>query len=217
MSQNPGSSQPEPSQGQQQPAPSYQPMGGFEYQPTPPPQPKRRGTSRILIAVIAIIGVCLLACVGALIWWYTQLGPEIRESAREYTSTQVALHATPTGQSYTVMAEDLERGINQEIQQEGDAAFDDVIVELSPQGYRVSLDLQEQDVYYTGSFSVVDGRIEVTNADADAPVISFIFGADDMAQAVEEGINDYFEAQGLRVVSVEQQQGRVVFITEPAT
>lgn len=171
----------------------------------------------MLIWVLAIIGVCLLICVGSAIWFTTQLGPELQDSAREYTATQVAQHISPDGQTYTLREDDLEAGINQQIQQEGDAAFDDVIVTMTPSGFEVRLDLQEQDVYYSGSIGVSEGRVQVTDADAEAPVIGYIFGADDMAQAIEDGINDYFESQGLRVVSVEQQAGSVVFVTESAT
>jgi hypothetical protein len=211
LSENPASSSPEPAPTSWSAAPRQQPSGDAQPQP-----PLRNRTAPVLIGVVAVIGVGLLVCVALSVWFLTQVGPQLQGSARDYTATQVAAHIQADGGTYTLSAGDIEQGINEQIKREGDATFDNVLVTMTPQGFEVRLDLQEQDVYYTGSFTVAEGRVHVSAADAEAPVVSYIFSANDMAQAIEDGINDYFASLGRRVVSVEQREGSVRFVTESA-
>ncbi len=169
------------------------------------------------IGVLALLA--LLCCV---VGWFVGL-PRIQDSIAdgisEGLSTEVAELAIPDGMpqgeagTYTISVSDLE----QRMRSQGTQNVDDISFTAENGTLELSFGSQGQSFDYTGSPVARDGRFELTDVSTNGGgFLERLFPADKLADAVEGGINQSFEAQGLRVVNVTAESGELVIETEPA-
>lgn len=85
----------------------------------PPRQTRRRGRRVALTVILSVIGLCLLICGGTVIYAYTQIGPGIRDSVSDLTSTEVARQLNAVGPAeagtYVISAQDLTAALSSQL------------------------------------------------------------------------------------------------------
>lgn len=204
------------------PAPgSRDPYGQDPYAGDPqgwqPPAPTRRRRPTALIVILGTVGVCLLICLGGVAYALTQVGPGIRDSVRELTSTEVAAQLSGAGATgpgnYVITDQALTDGVNRQLA--GDSGSVQAVgVTIDTSGVEVIADLGGQTVSYRAGVEAEDGAIRLVNPEADAGIIGNVIPKDWIAGGLEDGLNSYFRANGLTVTSVELAQGQIQIATQ---
>ena len=178
----------------------------------------RRGC---FLSVIALLGLCLIAC-GLL---YFVGVPRIRDSARDgmrdAISTTVArqIPASADGAAEPGTYELTETELQSEITGNLDVQnVEDLVIDLTPAGitFRILTD-GDQDLTYTGRPEVVDGQLRMADMEASDGFLDFIFPADDLGEAIEDAVNKYLAENNLRLESVELTDEALVLETVSAT
>lgn len=170
------------------------------------------------IGVLAVLA--LLCCV---VGWFVglpRLQDSIADDISEELSTQVAdlvdSSGLPQGQpgTYTISMADLERRMDTSGNTDN---VDNITLSANNGTLELSFGSQGQSFDYTGVPVAQDGRFELTDVSTSGGgFLERFFPADKLADAVEGGINRYFEAQGLRIVNVTAQNGDLVIEAEDA-
>lgn len=171
-----------------------------------------------MIGCLGLLGLCVV-CAG--LGYFVGL-PRVRDGLRDgvadFGATEVAqIFSTPanvSAGSYTLTEDE----INARIQEENPDAqnIDDWIVELTPQGYTVGFRTSDRDVTYSGNLVAEDGRLKVTDSEADASFFEWVFSADAMGDALERAINSWLTANNLQLTDVQLSDGEVTLVTEQA-
>lgn len=177
----------------------------------------RRRRPVALIVILAVVGVCLLLCVGGVAYAFLQVGPGLRDSIRDITSTQVADQlgdASASPGTYVITADDLTAGLSRQLAADGGTAGA-AEVTIDPSGVEVRVDLGGQTVSYRAGLAVADGVIRIIDAEADAGIIGNVLPAGWIAGGLEDGLDAWFSANGLTVTAVELGDGQVEITTEP--
>ncbi len=169
------------------------------------------------IGVLALLA--LLCCV---IGWFVgvpRIQDSIADGISEGLSTEVAQQFARSGVpeggpgTYTISMSDLE----QQMRGQGTQNVDDITFTAQNGTLQLSFGSQGQSFDYSGVPVAQDGRFELTDVSANgAGFLEQLFPADKLADAVEGGVNRYFEAQGLRVASVSADNDQLVIEAEPA-
>ena len=184
---------------------------------TPGTRPRRRRRTA-LIVVLSVVGLCLLICVGGVVYAFTQIGPGIRDSVSELASTEVASQLEQAGATgpgnFVITDEQLTTGINRQLAVNDSGSIQGVEVVIDTTGIEIVVDLGGQTAGYRAGLEVADGRIRVTNPEADAGIIGNLIPTDWIAGGLEDGLNAYFETNNLTVTSVELSQGQVQIATQ---
>ena len=204
----------------------YGESGGNPYQPNPYPptltddpsggQRPRRRRPTALIVILGIIGICLLVCVGVVIYAFTQIGPGFKRNLSHVTATEVAGqigNGRPVGPGeYVLTADDLTTGINRQIAD--NQTINGVQVAIQPDGVEITADLGRQTVSYRTNVVAENGEIRLADAKADAGFIGNVVPSDWVAGGIQDGLNSYFRANNLRVASVILEPGQMRIVTE---
>jgi hypothetical protein len=172
-----------------------------------------------LYGVIGVLGLCVVACA---LGYFVGL-PRIRESAREpieeVVGTQIARQiapdpgVVPAPGTYVIREDDLNTALQNEVTQTD--LFDDVAITLAPEGFELRFTTNDTDVTYDGDIAAVDGRLEVTDINADGWMTTFL-PASEVRKALENVINDYLTTNGLRLADAELGDGTLTLTTESA-
>ncbi len=181
-----------------------------------PAQPPRRRRRTALVVIMAIVGLCLLLCIGGVVYAFTQIGPGIRDSVSGLTSTEVAAQLDRAGfagpGTYVITDDELTAGITRQLASDsGDIQAVEVIID--PAGIEFIVDLGGQTAGYQAGLAVEDGEIRLTDAEADAGIIGNLIPTDWIAGGLEDGLNAYFRTNGLSVTSVNLLPGQVEIAT----
>ncbi len=170
------------------------------------------------IGVLALLA--LLCCV---VGWFVGI-PRIQDSIAdgisEGLSTEVAQQFSraglPQGEggTYTISMSDLEQQMQT---QNNTGNVDDITFTAQNGTLELSFGSQGQSFDYSGVPVAQDGRFELTDVSTNGGgILERLFPADKLADAVEGGVNRYFEAQGLRITSVSAENDQLVIEAEPA-
>jgi hypothetical protein len=174
---------------------------------------RRRGC---LISFGALAGLSLLCCV--LLWFVglPRLQDSIADGISNGLSTEVA-EQFDTGASqlepgtHTITMTDLESQLQQNSETQN---VDDITFTADNGQLALTFGSQDQTFSYTATPVAENGRLELTNVESDNGFLDQMFPADKLAGAIEGGVNDYFEARGLQIVSVDAENGQLTFETE---
>lgn len=170
------------------------------------------------IGVLALL--VLLCCAVGFFFGLPRVQDSIADGISEGLSTEVAQHIASSGVTpgepgtYTISMTELE----QEMQAGGNTDnVDDITFTAQNGELELSFGSQGQSFDYSGVPVAQDGRFELTDVSTTGGgFLERLFPADKLADAVEGGINSYFEAQGLRIVNVTAENDELVIETEAA-
>lgn len=174
---------------------------------------RRRGC---LISFGALAGLSLLCCV--LVWFVglPRLQDSVADGISDGLSTEVAEQFDAAGGqlepgTHTISMADLESRLQQNSETNN---VDDISFAAENGQLVLEFGSQDQTFNYTATPVAENGRLELTNVDADNGFLNRLFPADKLAGAIEGGVNEYFEARGLRIVGVTAENGELVIETE---
>jgi hypothetical protein len=172
-----------------------------------------------LYGVIGVLGLCIVACALGYLVGLPRLRENVREPLEEVVGTQIARQIAPNPGvrpapgTYVISENDLNDGLQAEVDRTD--LFDDVAVTLAPDGFDLRFTTNDTDVTYTGDIAAVDGRLEVTEINADGWMTTFL-PASEVRKALENVINDYLTANDLRLADAELGDGTLTLTTEAA-
>lgn len=177
---------------------------------------RRRGC---LISFGALAALVLVCCLGL---WFVALPrfqDSIADGIQEGLSTEVAQQIGQTGVSleagtHTISMDSLQQELQNAagVQNVEDMTFSAQNGELN-----LTFGSQGQEFGYSGVPAAQNGRFELTSVESTGGgFLDQFFPADKLAGAVEGGVNSYFDAQGLDVVSVTAENNELVIETREA-
>jgi len=177
---------------------------------------RRRGC---LIFSGAVLGLCLIACVLGYFVGIPRFQDAIKDDVEGAVSTEVSRQftaaSTPSGPGRYVITE---QSLTERLRAESDNDNNqDIAVRINPSGLEVALVTENQDITYSGQLVAVDGRLEVQNMTSNNDFIEFLFPPDQVANAIEGGVNNYLGANNLRLTSLEMRDGELILETEAAS
>jgi hypothetical protein len=173
-----------------------------------------------LIFVIAVLILCLGGC-GLL--YFVGL-PKVRDAARDgfrdAISTQVAIQIpAPAGGTadpgtYTITEQELQAQLLVNVDSDN---IDDIVISITPQGFEFGLATAgDQDTTYTGVPVVENGKLRMEDMQTSSDFFDFLFPPKDLAKAIEDGVNNYLEANDLELDSLELEEGQITLVTVAA-
>jgi hypothetical protein len=95
----------------------------------------------------------------------------------------------------------------------------DVVAEITPDGISIQLEPDEggnRDVGYSAVPTVVNGKLELTNVEAEGWMERFL-PKDKLADAVEDGVNDVLADNNLDLASIDLEEGQMTLSAVPAS
>ena len=169
-----------------------------------------------LISVGALAALALICC---LLLWFVGLPrfqDSIADGIEEGLSTEVSRQIERSGVdasagTHTISMSELEQEFENAAGTQGveDYAFTAENGEVS-----VTFGSQGQEFGYSGTPVAENGRLELTNVESvGGGFLDQFFPADKMAGAIEGGVNNYLETQGLELVSVSAENNELVLET----
>ncbi len=170
---------------------------------------RRRGC---LIAVAAILGLSLICCLLLIFVGVPRFQSFVADGISDGLSTQVAEQVGPGGidlqpGTYTISMTDLEQQLADAESTQGveDIAF-------SAENGEITLEFGSggQTFGYSGVPVAQNGELVLTDVTVDGGLPDWIFPADTLAGAIENGVNSYFQAQGLDIVGVTAENDELV-------
>jgi hypothetical protein len=84
------------------------------------------------------------------------------------------------------------------------ASLDNVTLDVDENG-RMELGFTsgEQDLTYTGQVTAENGELKIEDMDVNQGFFGWFLPADKLGNAIEDGVNNYFSAQGLEIESID--------------
>ncbi len=199
------------------------PYGGNPYQSGyhggPPPK-NRRGRRVALTVILAVVGLCLLVCVGGAVYFFTQIGPSIRDDVSELTATEVTRQldalGPPDAGTYVISAQDLTAALSGRLAGQSHN-IQGAEVDITPAGLTVTVDLGAQTVGVRSGVAAEDGQLRLVDPQTDAGFLGNVIPDDWIAGGLEDGLNAWFRENGLVVSGVELVDGEARITTTDAT
>ncbi len=155
---------------------------------------------RSLIVVLGVLSACVICC--GVVWFVAlpRARDAVNDGLRDAVASEIAQQIAPQGVAapgtYTISAEDLLARIQQETSG-NDANVDNFTLSIKPSQIEVGFNSNSQTATYTGQLAAVDGKLEVQNMSASSGVLNFLFPAGEVANAIEDGVNNYLAANNL--------------------
>lgn len=157
-----------------------------------------------------MMGLLLLCCI---VGWFVGI-PRFRDSIEADLSDAIS-----TGVSQQIDGVDIGPGtypisvaaMQQQLASSLNAQnVEDVDISVSPDGMSISIVSGGQTIGYTGVPTAVNGDLVMENMTVDNDLLGFFMPPDQLGNAIEGGVNGYFDAQGLDIGGVELGTDEIV-------
>lgn len=173
---------------------------------------RRRGC---LIAAGSMMGLLLLCCV---VGWFVGI-PRLRDSVETDLSNsistevadQIGLADIGPGR-YPISVADMQQQLAGTLSSQNVENFD---ISVNPGGMTITFMSNGQTVGYSGVPIAENGELVLDNMEVDNGVLGFFMPAERLGSAIEAGVNNYFDAQGLDIGSVELGNDEIVVEATP--
>jgi hypothetical protein len=177
----------------------------------------RRGC---MFGCLGILGLCVLTSGLLYFVGLPRFRDAVGDGVADAMSTEVArqlapqVGAPPNPGQYTITEEDLERSMAEEAEGQN---VEDVDISITPNQIEIDLTSSgDQELSYAGQVAAENGRLVVTDFEASSDVMDFFFPADELAEGIEDGVNNYLATNGLRLNDVELGEGELTLDVEAA-
>ncbi len=169
---------------------------------------RRRGCL-ITLGVLALLSI--VCCVLAFFVGVPRVRDAIETGVAEGLGTEIASQL-PAGElppgTYAISLAELERQLTANVDAQNVEG-----ISLSANGDLLELGIEtdtNQTLVYSGRPVAENGRLVVRDMTVNNDALEFILPADQLGEAIEQGVNDYFAARGLQVGGVELQGDEIV-------
>jgi hypothetical protein len=165
-----------------------------------------------LIALAAFAGLVLLCCVLAWFVGIPRLRDHITDELSDALSTEVAnqIPAGPSGLeagTYTISVAELQAQIAGDLDSSN---ADDFEISVDPNGMTIGFTSGTQEFGYSGVPVARDGQLVMENMEVDNDFLGWVLPADRLGETIEDGVNQYFEANGLAIQEIELGQDEII-------
>lgn len=176
---------------------------------------RRRGC---LIAVGSLFGLLLLCCV---LGWFVGI-PRFRDSVEGSLSDSISTEVSEqiAGQvgpadagpgTYTISVADMQRQLQSTLNSQN---IDDIDIAVDANGMSIAFVSGGQRIGYNGVPTAQDGRLVMEDMTVDNDALGFVLPADRLGDAIEAGVNGYFDAQGLDITNLSLGNDEIEIVTE---
>lgn len=168
-------------------------------------------------STLIILVLLLVICVG--LGWFVGV-PRVRDSMtsniEQGISTQIAGELGTVNVGPGLHTLDLATIADQLHGKLGDAGIDGIT--LRGDGHRLYLGLSTRgsEAVYSGVPTIVDGKLVMTDMTSSNSVLGFVIPPARLGEAIEIGINSFFEQQGLRLDGISVDADTLTVSTVPA-
>lgn len=149
------------------------------------------------------MGLLLLCCV---VGWFVGV-PRLRDSIEgdlaDSISTEVSEQIGPADIGpgrYEISVADMQRQLASTLTSQN---IDDFNISVDASGMSIGFTSSGQTIGYTGLPTAQNGELVMDNMAVDNSALGFFMPADRLGNAIERGVNSYFDAQGLDIGSLE--------------
>jgi hypothetical protein len=167
---------------------------------------------RSLFVIVGVLALCLVCCGAVYFVALPRARDAVNDGLRDAVASEVAGQIAPSGSAspgtYVITASELLARIQDETSG-NDANIDDFTLAITPDQIEVGFNSSSQTANYTGQLEAVDGRLDVQNMTTSSGLLDFLFPADDVAGAIEDGVNNYLEANGLVLTGLTMGDGEI--------
>ncbi len=177
----------------------------------------RRGC---LLTVVGILALCLVGCGLGYFVGLPRFRDSVRDGVQDAISTQVAIQipAAAGGKaapgSYTITAAELQERLLQDVDSD---TVDDIVIRITPAGFEFGLTTSgDRETTYTGLPVVGAGKLSIINMETTSDFLDFLFPSDDLAEAIENAVNNYLVENDLELDSISLEDGAITLVTVPA-
>ena len=173
----------------------------------------RRG---LMFGCFGLLGLCVVCGALGFFVGLPRFRDELEDGVADFGATEIVeIFAVPGASgpgTYTLTEAD----INARIQEENPNTqnIDDWLVNITPEGYTIGFSASGDEVTYSGDLVAENGRLQVTNAEADASYFEWFFSAGAMGNAIERSVNTWLTANNLTLTDVQLADGQVTLVTE---
>jgi len=161
------------------------------------------------------MGLLLLCCV---VGWFVGI-PRFRDAIEgdlsNSISTEVAdqIGVADIGPGrYPISVADMQEQLAGTLSSQNVENFD---ISVNPDGMTINFTSNGQTVGYSGVPVAENGQLVLENMEVDNGVLGFFMPAERLGNAIETGVNNYFDAQGLDIASVELGNDEIVVEATP--
>lgn len=164
-----------------------------------------------LITTGVFLGLLLVCCLALIFVGVPRFQNSLRNEMAHALSTEVAVQVPADklgGGDYTISLAELENKLNASINTNGVNG-----VSLTANGQQLELAFTtsgNNKVAYTGTPTVQNGKLVMTDMKINNSTLGFFMPADKLGNAIEDGVNSFFEANGLKITSLTVQGDQIV-------
>jgi hypothetical protein len=169
---------------------------------------RRRGC----LITFGVLALLLIICCGLV--FFVAI-PRVRDAIEtgigEGLGTEIASQL-PAGElppgTYPISLAELERQLTANVDAQNVQG-----ISLAAVGDRLELGVetdQDQTLVYSGRPVAENGRLVMQDMSVNNDALEFVLPADQLGEAIERGINDYFAARGLQVGGIELEGDEIV-------
>ncbi len=169
-----------------------------------------------MFGCLGLLGLCVVCSGLGYFLGLPRIRDGLQDGVAEFGATEIAeILGTPSAAgpgAYTLTEAD----INARIQAENPEAqnIDDWLINITSAGYDVGFTASGEEVSYSGSLIAENGRLAVTNTEADATFFEWFFSANAMGDAIERSFNTWLDANNLTLTDVQLGEGELTLVTE---
>lgn len=173
---------------------------------------RRRGCMTTLLIFVLLI----IICCGAV--WFVgipRLRDQVSNELGDGLSTQVANQLGNTALqpgTQTLSVSQLQEQLRANIDTQ---SMNNLHLSVEGSSLNLSFDSSNQSISYSGTPTASNGKLKMENMKVDNDVLGFFMPADKLGDAIERGVNSYFEAQNLRIDSIQVGNDEITFTTSP--
>lgn len=171
-----------------------------------------------LIAVGAMAGLLLLCCVVGWFFGVPRLRDGIADDLADGLSTEVASALSDgTGDlqpgTHTLSFVDLRQRLANDLDASG---AEDFVLSTDQNGMTIGFTSGTREFGYTGVPVARDGELVMENMEVSDNYLGWFMPADRLGRVIEDGINGYFQGQGLRIDSLQLGDDTITFTASPS-
>lgn len=167
-------------------------------------------------STLIILVLLLVICLG--LGWFVGV-PRIRDSVshgiQEGIGTQISRElgvANVGSGEHTINLSTIAGQMQTQLK---DAGIEDITLTGDGQFLYLSMTSRGSKAVYSGKPEVVNGKLVMTDMSTSNNVLGFFMPAGRLGDAIELGVNNYFAAQGQRIVSLAIDTTTLSVVTEP--
>jgi hypothetical protein len=173
----------------------------------------------LLIALASAFGLGVVCCLLGIFVGIPAARGEVKDAIQNGVATEVAqqIPAIPgvgaEPGEYVITESELQDSLRENSDQSDDQG---PVVHITPDEVRIGVQTRGGEATYSGVPTVENGQFVMQDMRTDSRVLRYVLAPDDLGEAVSGAVNTYLSENGLRLESIDLQEGQLVLVTVAA-